>query len=130
MRRAMHHTPCTSMDHAPQGVVAGLPQSPSARLAVIIPCHNSANELKRVVACARHHDTDMEHVRLFAIDSGSTDETWEMVQRMQQDGQVRDFGNTALKGAWGKLNTKSVAETIFFFFGCLFCVGRRRAHCV
>ena len=69
------------------GIPRGTPAFPPAPLAVIIPCHNAAKDIRGVVARARRDG--QANVRLFAVDSGSTDATWEVLQQMQRNKEVR-----------------------------------------
>eukprot|EP00930_Biecheleria_cincta_P003445 TRINITY_DN104377_c0_g1_i1.p1 TRINITY_DN104377_c0_g1~~TRINITY_DN104377_c0_g1_i1.p1 ORF type:complete len:341 (+),score=32.00 TRINITY_DN104377_c0_g1_i1:31-1023(+) len=72
------------------------PQKSTGMLAVVIPCHNVAEKVRQIIIRACEFSSDPTLVKLFAIDSGSTDGTWAILQELKKDGVVEDVSQCSL----------------------------------
>ena len=76
----------------------------NGRLALVIPCHNLQDGIERVVDAALEAVSD---VKIFIVDSGSTDNTWQVLQQLKKRGRAADVTRCGL-GRSLALNTGAV----------------------
>eukprot|EP00854_Cymbomonas_tetramitiformis_P013734 gene13734-16232_t len=79
--------------------------SPKCRIAIAIPCHNSERELHQVVSRAFDYAVD---VKLFAVDSGSTDSTWDILEELHREGKLAGIARCEL----GRSNALNAAAAL------------------
>ncbi len=84
---------------------------------VIVPCWNEAKTLEGTIESLRGLDYPKDRLTIFLVDDGSTDTTWEIMQKYEHDPQIRIFQKE--NGGKHTAMNLGIKESTSELIGCL-----------